>query len=220
VDESARELLVASHPALVVIDEQRRHLDPQLAYHPVPPADAARVLRQTAAAVAGARARGMPVVHVKTFCRQPYRGEHVDLRNPFWSRQRTIPGSGVPRQRTRNEEGSAYQEIMPEVAPRDNEPVVVKRRYSAFFATDLDVVLRGLGADAVVLAGVNTNNCVMATAFDAHARDYAVFVLADACGSMNGGDYHQWALRQIEAAIGWTLTTDEFLTVVSGQQTA
>lgn len=211
--------LKRSRPALIVVDEQRRHLDPDIAYHPVTPAaDATRVLTRTAAALAAARQAGIPVVHVMTYSRPPHQGRLLDNQNPFWNRQGVIPGSGVRRQTSRNLEGSPYAEIMPEVAPRDGEPCVVKRRYSGFYSTDLEMILRGLAVDAVVLAGVNTNNCVLGTAFDAHARDYAVFVLSDACGSMNGLDFHEWGLRQVEAALGWTLTVEQFLHIVLERQ--
>jgi nicotinamidase-related amidase len=57
-----------------------------------------------------------------------------------------------------------------EIAPTD--VVVVKRRWSAFFATDLDMVLRRMGIRTVVLAGVQTPNCIRATANDATSLDY------------------------------------------------
>jgi nicotinamidase-related amidase len=206
------DVLAQTRPALVIIDEQRRHLDPDIAYHPVTPAEEARrVLTRTSTALSAARTHQIPVVHVITYARPPYKGRLTDLENPFWNSQGEIPGSGgVRRQPSRNIDGSPYSEIMPEVTPTDDEPRVVKRRYSGFYGTDLDVVLRALRADTVVLAGVNTNNCVMATAFDAHARDLAVVVLEDACASMNGPDFHRWALRQIDAALGTTLTVAAF----------
>ncbi|HVB09923.1 MAG TPA: isochorismatase family cysteine hydrolase [Bacillota bacterium] len=216
MDDGGRQVLASAHAVLIVIDEQRRHMDPEIAYHPVAAPDGPRVLANTARALGAARASGVPVVHVCTYGRLPYRGDHVDQKNPFMNRQGVIPGSGVRRQPHRCVEGSPFAEIMPEVAPRDGEPVVVKHRYSGFFNTDLDLVLRGIGATAVVLAGVNTNNCVMGTAFDAHARDYSVFVLSDACGSMNGPEFHDLGLRQIATALGWLLDVDEWVEMTAG----
>ena len=211
MDATVEALLRDTQSALVVIDEQKRHLDPVIAYHPVPREDGERVLRETSRVLAAARAATVPVVHVRTQVRVPYQGEHIDNKNPFWRRQVEIPGSGVRRQATRSEEGSPYAEIMPEVAPLVGEPIVTKSRYSAFYGTDLEVVLRGLGVASLVLAGVNTNNCVLGTAFDAHARDFAVLVVGDACGSMNGSDFHAWGLRQIDAALGWIISADEYI---------
>jgi nicotinamidase-related amidase len=65
----------------------------------------------------------------------------------------------------------------------DTDIVVVKRRWSAFFATDLDLVLRRLGVKSVVLAGVQTPNCIRATAADATSLDYHCVVLSDATAS-------------------------------------
>ena len=68
-----------------------------------------------------------------------------------------------------------------EIAPTD--VVVVKRRWSAFFATDLDMVLRRMGVRTVVLAGVQTPNCIRATANDATSLDYHCVVVSDATAS-------------------------------------
>jgi nicotinamidase-related amidase len=65
----------------------------------------------------------------------------------------------------------------------DGDYVVVKRRWSAFFATDLDLLLRRLGCRRVYLAGVQTPNCIRATACDATSLDYECVVLADATAS-------------------------------------
>jgi nicotinamidase-related amidase len=67
----------------------------------------------------------------------------------------------------------------------DSDVVVVKRRWSAFFATDLDLVLRRLGVRSLVLAGVQTPNCIRATANDATSLDYHCVVLSDATASAN-----------------------------------
>lgn len=154
----------------------------------------------------------MPVVHVATYSRGSAPWGMPDQENPFFAYQtgKIIPGLGRPRQTGKNVEGSVYAEILPEVAPRQGEPVVVKRRYSAFYGTDLELLVRGLRAETVFLLGVNTNNCVLATAYDAFSRDLRVVVLADACGSMNGEEYHRFALRQVEAALGFVMTAGEF----------
>ena len=114
-----------------------------------------------------------------------------------------------PRQTGKNIEGSTYAELLPALAPERNEPVVIKKRYSGFYQTDLEMILRGLKVEIVFLWGVNTNNCVLATAYDAFSRDFCVAVVADACGSMNGDEYHVAALKQVEAALGFVTSVDE-----------
>lgn len=93
-------------------------------------------------------------------------------------------------------EGAPLTEIVPELAPLPDEPHIVKRRYSGFFGTDLETVLRGLGVGTLVLAGELTDVCVHYTFADAHQRDYFVKVLEDCCG---GSDQmaHDAALRSM-----------------------
>ncbi|MBZ5782378.1 cysteine hydrolase family protein, partial [Klebsiella aerogenes] len=67
-------------------------------------------------------------------------------------------------------------EIIADLSPQVGDQVLIKRRYSAFFATDLDLLLRGMGVDTVVLTGVATDVCVRATAQDAMQLDYRVIV--------------------------------------------
>ncbi|HXF81564.1 MAG TPA: cysteine hydrolase [bacterium] len=198
--------------ALVLIDMQRRHVDPEVGYHLIDPSRAAAIVAAARRALEAARAADLPVVHVATWARRPSPWGFADQGNPFFAYQtgKIIPGLGRPRQSGKNVEGSVYAEILPVLAPQRDEPVVVKRRYSAFYGTDLELVLRGLRAETLFILGVNTNNCVLATVYDAFSRDLRIVVLADACGSMNGEEYHAAALRQIEAALGFTMTVAAF----------
>ncbi|MBQ9882475.1 MAG: cysteine hydrolase [Synergistes sp.] len=73
---------------------------------------------------------------------------------------------------------------------------VVKPRFSAFFATELDMLLRRLGIDTLLLAGTATPNCIRATCYDALSLDYDVIVLAD-CTSSQTEDIQQSNLRDM-----------------------
>lgn len=66
---------------------------------------------------------------------------------------------------------------------RHGEHVIVKKRFSGFFHTHLDLVLRRLGVKEIVICGVQTPNCIRATAVDGMALDYKVVVLSDATAS-------------------------------------
>ncbi|MGB9666711.1 MAG: cysteine hydrolase family protein, partial [Candidatus Cryosericum sp.] len=94
-------------------------------------------------------------------------------------------------------------EEVPELAPALEDLVVVKKRWSAFFATDLDLLLRRLAIRQVVLAGVQTPNCIRATAMDALSLDYATTVLSDATASQT--DAVQAANLADMAAMGITI---------------
>ena len=82
-------------------------------------------------------------------------------------------------------EGSPESEIHPDLVPMPGEKVVFKHRYSAFYNTDLETVLRCLKVEDVVVSGIMTNLCCESTARDAYYRDYRIFFLADATGSIS-----------------------------------
>jgi nicotinamidase-related amidase len=82
-------------------------------------------------------------------------------------------------------EGSPDSEIHNDVMPLASEKVVLKHRYSAFYNTDLETVLRCLRVEDLVITGIMTNMCCESTARDAYFRDYRVFFLADGTGSIN-----------------------------------
>jgi ureidoacrylate peracid hydrolase len=208
--------------AYIQIDMQRRHVDPSVGYHLIDPVKTTGIVTAARTALETARRTNMPVVHVATYSRRPSPWGFADHRNPFWEYQtgKIIPGMGKPRQSGKNVEGSIYAEILPELAPQRDEPVVIKRRYSGFFGTDLETILRGMRAETLFVCGVNTNNCVLATVYDAFSRDFRIIVLADACGSMNGEEYHRFALMEVEAALGFTMTVPEFSAMLERKHAA
>jgi len=82
-------------------------------------------------------------------------------------------------------EGSPESEIHRDIAPLAGEKVVSKHRYSAFYGTDLEIVLRCLGIEDLVVSGIMTNLCCESTARDAYFRDFRVFIPADGTASIN-----------------------------------
>jgi maleamate amidohydrolase len=78
--------------------------------------------------------------------------------------------------------GSDLGEIMPEVAPRPDELVIVKQYASAFFGTTLAATLTARGIDTLVICGVSTSGCVRATAVDAISSGYVPIVVRQAVG--------------------------------------
>lgn len=81
-------------------------------------------------------------------------------------------------------EGSEESEMHPELAPLTGEKTILKHRYSSFYNTDLETVLRCLGVKDLVVSGIMTNLCCESTARDAYFRDYRVFVPADGTGTI------------------------------------
>jgi nicotinamidase-related amidase len=152
--------------ALIVIDVQRKYVTDG---SPFAVADSAELVRRIAEFAAAARQRGTPVVWV--------------------TRQRRAGLGMGPATESANDavidwfEGP-QAELDPRLGARPDEARIVKPRQSSFYGTDLDVVLRTLGAQRVVLAGVTTNICVQATAQDARARDLGVVVAGDLTASL------------------------------------
>ncbi len=97
--------------------------------------------------------------------------------------------------------GTDGGEICPELAPLEGEYIIPKRRYSGFYGTDLDLTLRELGVDELVLTGVCTNICVLYTTADARMRNYTVKVIKDGVASF-GQEAHEFALREMEKTLG------------------
>lgn len=91
-------------------------------------------------------------------------------------------------------------QIIDELAPRAGEYIIPKRRYSAFFGTDLDTLLREMDVKKVYLAGVLTNICVYATALDASMRNYQVAVFKDAVASLSE-ETDDFIFRQLEEVL-------------------
>jgi nicotinamidase/pyrazinamidase len=90
--------------------------------------------------------------------------------------------------------------VIDALEPLPIEYIVPKRRYSAFFGTDLDMLLREIEVDKIYLAGVLTNICVYATAMDASMRNYKVAVFRDAVASMSE-ETDQFIFHQLEEVL-------------------
>jgi ureidoacrylate peracid hydrolase len=107
-------------------------------------------------------------------------------------------------------EGSPGSEIHNELAPLPNEKVVLKHRYSAFYNTDLETVLRCLKVEDLVITGIMTNMCCESTARDAYFRDHRVFFLADGTGSISE-EMHLASLLNLAFGFAYVTTGDDIL---------
>jgi len=112
-------------------------------------------------------------------------------------------------------EGSPESEIHADIAPLPGEKVISKHRYSAFYNTDLETVLRVQKIEDVVIAGVMTNMCCESTARDAYYRDYRVFLPADGSGSINE-EMHLASLLNIAFGFAYVTTSADLARQVGG----
>jgi nicotinamidase-related amidase len=202
-----------SATAVLVVDMHRGHLDPAVATLPLPAERCGPVIAQAAELFREARAVGVPVVHVVT----EYRDGAEILANPFWKTIHDDPGKARKGMSRHNLVGSPGTEIIPELLDPRDLVVRGKKRYSPFHATDLEFLLRRrLGAETLVLAGINTTSCILCTAFEATNRDFRVIVAADAVDSMDGEEMHRFALRLMAATVGWPLANPELVKALRG----
>jgi nicotinamidase-related amidase len=170
VRDTLEELLDPSVCALLVIDMQvdgvsrvADSLRPQL-------------VDRCAVALAAARRSGVPVIHVRV-ANLPDGASSP----PGWLRHLHNLSRGQDIDVSRlSVEGDPELNFVAACEPEPGEPVITKRRQSAFFGTDLPILLRGQGIETVAVIGIASTGCVEATMRDACHHDFYAVLLEDA----------------------------------------
>jgi nicotinamidase-related amidase len=200
--------LGVDHPraAIVAIDLHRGHLDMEVATMPTSPEIARQVIAANKRLFDWARGANMPVIHLLT----QYRDVAEIASNPFWRTRAEDPKATRKNVLRHNIVGMPGVEIIPELYDRERDFVVdTKKRYDCFLGTDLDFTLRAHGINTLLITGVNTNSCVLATTTAANVRDYAVIVVKDCVETMDGAALHEAGLLCIKTAFGFVLDATE-----------
>jgi nicotinamidase-related amidase len=125
-------------------------------------------------AVEHARKAGIPVIWV----RRQYAADGSDVdkaRKAVWEK------GGKPL--LADSRGPVSDEFTDQLFPAEGERIITKPRYSAFFATELDLLLRRRGVDTVIITGTTTPNCVRTTCYDGLSLDYDVVIIPECCSS-------------------------------------
>lgn len=144
------------------------------------------IVPKTAELLRGAREKGVPVI----FCNDEHL-KGIDHELKLWG-DHAIAGT----------EGA---EVIPELELCDKDYVVPKRRYSGFFHTDLDLLLKELGVDTVILTGLHAHMCVRHTAADAYQLGYGIVVAKDATDSFTEEDY-LYGIKYLKEVYGAEIT--------------
>jgi nicotinamidase-related amidase len=145
------------------------------------------------------RQRGHPVIWV----RQEFK---ADLSDAFLDMRRRDFAITI--------EGTPGAQILPELDRHAEDIVIVKKRYSAFFGTNLDDTLARLLPQTPVLAGINTHACIRTAAIDAYQRDFDVIVASD-CVASYDDSWHKETLRYLDGRIARLMASDEVMALWS-----
>jgi len=165
----------------------------------------------TAPVLQAARAAGVPVIYVKME-HAPDLSDVGPADGPHWVKHLpmrvgevvTAPDGSESRILVR---GTWNTDVMDELTPEPGDLVVSKHRYSAFFETELDEILRNLGVSHLLVTGCTTSICVESTVRDAMFRDYSCIVLEDCTAEPIGAgaewSCHDSTLLVIQTLFGW-----------------
>ena len=104
--------------------------------------------------------------------------------------------------------GTAGPLILDELDRSDADLELVKKRYSMFFQTGLDALLRQLGTDRIILAGVNTHACIRVAAVDAYQRDFEVMIVRE-CVASKDAHHHEVTLDYLDGGVARLVTLNE-----------
>ena len=182
--------------ALVVIDMQKYFLDPA---SPTFTCGGTAVLPTVRRLIAAFRKANRPIIYT----RHVHHPDRLDAGIMGWWWE----GMCL--------EGTPESEVHDDLAPLAHDKVVLKHRYSAFYNTDLETILRCLMIEDLVITGIMTNMCCESTARDAYYRDYRVFFCADATGSINE-EMHLASLLNLAYGFAYVTTADDIIGRVRG----
>jgi nicotinamidase-related amidase len=186
-----RMILNKDKAALIVVDMQNFFLDPK---SPTFTCGGLAILPNLKKLIAAFRKAGRPVIYTK----HVHHPDKLDAGIMGWWWE----GMCI--------EGTPESEVYSEITPLPGDKVISKHRYSAFYNTDLETVLRCLKIEDLAIAGIMTNMCCESTARDAYYRDYRVFFPADATGSINE-EMHLASLLNLAFGFAYITTAGEII---------
>jgi biuret amidohydrolase len=209
------------HVALAIIDMQRDFVDPG-GFGEALGNDVSllrKAIAPTARVLEAARKAGILIIHT----REGHRPDLTDLAPAKKERGRLKTGIGDPGPMGRIlVQGEYGHDIIDELKPAPGEPVVDKPGKGAFYATDLDTILRTRNIRQLIVCGVTTEVCINTTVREANDRGYDCLVLAD-CVASYFPEFQRVALEMIKAQggiFGWVGNSADLLPALAGMKRA
>jgi nicotinamidase-related amidase len=184
-----------NQPVLIVIDMLNDFLDQW------PPAPRRCLVQSIRELVSTMRKLGHPVIWV----RQEFEPNLLDAFPEMRAKQIHV-----------TIKGTTGCQIIPELEVAPSDTVVIKKRYSAFYGTNLDQLLSEFCPDAVILAGINTHACIRMTAIDAYQRDWPVVLAAD-CIDSHDKEHHVISMRYMKDKIATLMTNEQVCSALEGE---
>lgn len=200
----AARLLAETRSALLLVDVQNRFI---FGASETSSASTVRVLGPITKLLATARARDVPRYYVTV-------GHPAGAESASWLRRLADMGSDVAGRINQPPPSSWGSEIPAAIAPLPGEVHLMKTRFSAFYETGLEIVLRGAGIETLVIGGVASYGCIIATYLDACSRGFFPLLCAQA---VDGGDpvHHKAAMDFM--TVNCLVDVDEVRRVWSGE---
>jgi len=165
------------------------------------------LLRVLAKAVKAARGSGVPIIFVRVALRPG--APEVSSRNLIFS---ALAGT------TALSDADVATQVHSDVEPQNGEITVTKRRVSAFSGSDLDVVLRSLDVESLVLTGIATSGVVLSTVRQAADLDFRLTVLRDGCVD-GSAEVHRVLMDEIFPRQATVVTADEWIAGIASDTT-
>ncbi|KAI0523694.1 Isochorismatase-like protein [Xylaria bambusicola] len=162
--------------------------------------DTEKYLAKVSSTLAAARQAGIPVVQVTTGFRPSY--ADASPRNPMTAQVRA---AGLFK------DTDAAVQLHPTIAEAATDDIhIKKRRVSALYGTDLDIVLRSSGIEKIIVAGLATSGAVLSTVRQAFDMDYEITVLADLCADTQP-EVHETLLGKVLSKQATVVNADEWV---------
>ncbi len=183
-------------PALIVVDMQKEFLSGEGL---IPVWGGPAIIPNVNRLMAAFRKKNHPVFLTRMIYNNPELDGGATAR--FW---------GMDRNSMILRDGTWHAELDDRLNLSGDDIIITKRRYSAFFGTELETLLRSHGAHEVIIAGVSSHICCEATAHDALFREFDVYFLLDGTGG-NDEAAHCAVLKNIGAVYGKIVTMDQVI---------